>query len=269
MPKHFVPTKLRQETLLAARSGDNDTKASAVKSFLAQNARTILRVVDSYFMPGQDPSELDELTMRAATSVLEHIDKFSTNTPMPIQIHNFSKNAAASYVSRRDRMPLPLVLNPHYHVIVSTIEAVIGSNQRQLTAEKIDSLVEELAQETEASKDQIKEYIFYRNSINADNVPESLANDGDATWRTVQTGIKEAAVADALGRLKAGESYVLRHYFGFEGKEESLEKIGADIGLTRSRINRIWSKARRHLIHSIAIARKDMRPFIFSEQEAD
>ena len=50
-------------------------------------------------------------------------------------------------------------------------------------------------------------------------------------------------VRDLLKRLKPREEFVIKQRYGFDGDEQTLEKIGKKIGVTRERVRQIERKA--------------------------
>lgn len=271
MPGRF-PSEVHKTTTLAVHDNNPKIKEEAIQSLLLQNARTILRIVDRYFMSGQDPSELDELTLTAVAAVLGHIDQFNNTTDMATQVHTLCKEAVARYVSQRDGMPIQLALNPYYRVIVSTVETVIGNNRRSLTAAEVGSLAQKLADETKAPKDQLKRYILHRNSIGIDHEGTDLSDYSDATWGSVLPRIKTQIVKQAVvgeENLTDKQREVLIRFFGLDGEAEELAEIGTSMEepVTRSRVGQIKDAGLTVLRHPSRA--KNLLPFLYSEQEAD
>lgn len=60
------------------------------------------------------------------------------------------------------------------------------------------------------------------------------------------------SVSHALAQLRARDSMVLRLYFGFDGEDpQTLEQIGARLGITRERVRQIRDRALRRLRDSM------------------
>ena len=66
---------------------------------------------------------------------------------------------------------------------------------------------------------------------------------------SVQYKMLQEEIRDVLSTLTPREEKVLLLRYGFDGRERTLEEVGAEFNITRERIRQIEAKALRKLRH--------------------
>lgn len=88
----------------------------------------------------------------------------------------------------------------------------------------------------------INDKIAYKGDLLAIISPETELSEDDILEKIYKKDIS-CIVRDLLKRLKPREEFVIKQRYGFDGDEQTLEKIGKKIGVTRERVRQIESKA--------------------------
>jgi RNA polymerase primary sigma factor len=71
--------------------------------------------------------------------------------------------------------------------------------------------------------------------------------NADDPEQVAETALRARAVREALGQLPERERRILELRFGLDGEPQSLEAIGAELGLTRERIRQLETQAMANL----------------------
>jgi RNA polymerase primary sigma factor len=71
--------------------------------------------------------------------------------------------------------------------------------------------------------------------------------NADDPEQVAETALRARAVREALGELPVRERRILELRFGLDGEPQSLEAIGAELGLTRERIRQLETQAMANL----------------------
>ena len=75
-----------------------------------------------------------------------------------------------------------------------------------------------------------------------------MVSDEDV-YLSVQYKMLQEEIRDVLSTLTPREEKVLLLRYGFDGRERTLEEVGAEFNITRERIRQIEAKALRKLRH--------------------
>ena len=80
----------------------------------------------------------------------------------------------------------------------------------------------------------------------------SLYGEDDKEYRADQKPLQDELLAEkelsekiakAIKRLDEREAMIVRAYFGFDGEEQKLQKLGDQLGVSRERVHQIREKA--------------------------
>lgn len=245
-----IPFKAQEKTLEAIASIDENTRRLGQETFLFLNMKTLLTVVNSYFIEEIDGQEdCDEMIHAATVSVLEKLSNLRPNLAISQQVHNAATNGVAEYLGKRDNMPAAWIKEVGDRQLISEkIKEALAEDVEKLTDERIDNLSEEVSREIGVSQERLRDYLIYIRLINRRDKGVLILEDSTAS-EAVGNQLKRN-MEEVLETITYREKRVLELRYGLEdGRERNLEEVGREFGVTRERIRQIEAKALRKLRH--------------------
>lgn len=244
-----MPHEVQKRVVLGLASTDNNTKDLSGKVFMLFSSRTILTVVDSFFMEKTDsPEDREEMTHEALFHLGEKMSGINPKYPITQQVHAIAREAISQYLASKENMPTHFIKKPaDRQIIITTINEEL-LEEKSLTGAGMTRLIEKLNEQTGLDWHELFVYLRYRNSLinMADGcVDFALEVENDILKQNMRKTLQ-----DVLQTLNARERRVLEEKFGLmDGEERTLKQIGREIGITGGRVRQIEEKALERLRH--------------------
>ena len=208
----------------------------------------LVTAVDRY-----DPDTSGAFASYAALWILQNISR-EQSTQRPLVYYPFHK--------KEDYFTMYPLLKAHgcigcdelrscgdaLHMVCDKIGCAEDDAQKILLQMIPDERIEDLL---ELYSDENQEY--YPKDITAGTIlsnlsTETVVSDEDV-YLSVQYKMLQEEIRDVLSTLTPREEKVLLLRYGFDGRERTLEEVGAEFNITRERIRQIEAKALRKLRH--------------------
>jgi len=235
-----------QEVELARRGRSGD--ADAMQQLICSNLRFVVSVAKKYRHQGVSLADLiDEGNVgliRAAQKFDERREtKFISYAVWWIRQAIFQALAEQSHIIR-----MPMSRAARVHRIGKRASALLQELGRDPTRQEISADMDISEREIANTMQIAPGYLSLDAPLGSgddtrllDYVPDELSPAPD---EGLSESAREAAVRDAMTRLKGREGIVLRLYFGFDENEpKTLEEIGELLGVTRERVRQIKERA--------------------------
>src|SRR3989344_7863389 len=168
---YFVRTETQRQILQAMASIDTNVSSAGRTVFLLLNLKTIMNGVEGYKSKNAHDNEemLHEAIAAIQRKLTEKAMKVKTKYYSPQQVFYDARAAAASYIAKEEQMGIGMVLRSRhktlpYEKVRDRIDVVLKLHPCGIPHDEIESLTEELAQETEIGRSLIKAYINRRNA---------------------------------------------------------------------------------------------------------
>ena len=208
----------------------------------------LVTAVDRY-----DPDTSGAFASYAALWILQNISR-EQSTQRPLVYYPFHK--------KEDYFTMYPLLKAHgcigcdelrscgdaLHMVCDKIGCAEDDAQKILLQMIPDERIEELI---ELYTDENQEYFpkdITAGTILSNLSTETVVSDEDV-YLSVQYKMLQEEIRDVLSTLTPREEKVLLLRYGFDGRERTLEEVGAEFNITRERIRQIEAKALRKLRH--------------------
>ena len=238
-----------EERELARRkdAGDEDAKRRLIES----NLRLVMSITRHYTKAGVP---LLDLIQEGNLGLIRAVEKFDYKMGFKLSTYatwwiRQSITRALADQGRTIRLPV--------HV-AEQVRRLMRS--RRVLAQKLnrDPTIAELADESGFSEKRVQELLDLVDDPVSLETPvgdgESLYGDliedlnVKAPHTTTAEKLRSTELADALQRLNPRMRHVLQRRFGLDGRPpETLEEVGAGLGITRERVRQLESRALREL----------------------
>lgn len=246
-----IPEEVKTLCLQSIKSENQDISALGRKSLLFLNARTIVGVVDLYFIDGVDKEEdREEMIGSGITSALASMPNLKEDLPVAQQIHDAASHGAVNYISGKDNMPYSWIKSPITRklIIKETSEhfAYAGSN---LDEKELWVLSEELGKLTQIRPESFFKYLRRMRLYGEKGV-------GSEDWNYDQTvgQAEENEQAQLEKKLREKITQVFKTFTERERRVtrmrmdgKSLRVIGRELGLSAETVRLTEKKALRKI----------------------
>lgn len=244
-----MPVEAQHIALQALASINSNTVALGKRAMLLLNLKTLVSAVDYHAKNGDEPTdEKDEMIKAAMVAMGDSLQRIKPNVQIAQQIYYPAREAVAVYISNRDSVPLVLVKHPQYRQIVTAVTE-IQNGVGQLTDIDLGNIVEELANQTGANKEDLRDYIFLQRRLRLEFQEQMEDADRDTAFEKAafnQFSEKLDYVVDSLTRR---ERIAINMKYGLKtGRPSTLKEIANEIGIKSSGlVNQAVAKAFRRL----------------------
>ena len=238
-----------EERELARRKDEGDEEAK--RRLIEANLRLVMSITRNYTkasVPLLDLIQEGNLGLIRAVEKFDYRLGFKLSTYATWWIRQAISRALAEQ-GRTIRLPV--------HV-ADQVRRV--TRARRTLAQKLnrDPKLEEIATESGLTPERVRELLELVEDPVSLETPvgdgESLYGDLIEDTASVEPDVQTAErlrakeLADALGRLNPRMRHVLAHRFGLDGAQpQTLEEVGAGLGITRERVRQLESRALREL----------------------
>ncbi|HVM68843.1 MAG TPA: sigma-70 family RNA polymerase sigma factor [Gaiellaceae bacterium] len=238
-----------EERELARRKDEGDEEAK--RRLIESNLRLVMSITRNYTkasVPLLDLIQEGNLGLIRAVEKFDYKLGFKLSTYATWWIHQAISRALAEQ-GRTIRLPV--------HV-ADQVRRV--TRARRTLAQKLnrDPKLEEIAAESGLSPERVQELLeLVEDPVSletpvgdGESLYGDLIEDTSAAEPEAQTAehLRSKELADALGRLNPRMRHVLAQRFGLDGAQpQTLEEVGAGLGITRERVRQLESRALREL----------------------
>jgi RNA polymerase primary sigma factor len=240
---------IAEERDLARRKDAGDEAAK--RKLIESNLRLVMSITRNYTKAGVP---LLDLIQEGNLGLIRAVEKFDYKMGFKLSTYatwwiRQSVTRALAEQGRTIRLPV--------HV-AEQVRRVTRS--RRMLAQKLnrDPRLEEIAAESGFEPQRVQELLeLVQDSVSletpvgdGESLYGDLIQDTKSVGPDVETSerLRSTELSAALARLDPRMRHVLTHRFGLEGvTPQTLEEVGADLGITRERVRQLESRALREL----------------------
>jgi RNA polymerase sigma factor (sigma-70 family) len=236
------------ELLKAHKAGD----PAARELLIVENARLVSSIAGRYTF--NNKYEFDDLRQEGYIGLIKAIDKFDPSHEVTFAHYAsyWIKQSILRYIYNRGRViRLPVYLHEKIFILKKAIEALTAKNEREPTTfelskylkmnifevEKLLRLKEDVESLDEPIKDEDGGYTRLDTTQDEQESPADIAEKNDRIRQ----------VNKAVMQLNERQREVIRRRYAFKCKAETLDSIGNDIGVSRTRVQQIEKAALKKL----------------------
>lgn len=246
-----MPFESYEKAMQAITSVDTNTRVFGKKVLLFLNFKTLLSVVNSFYIEEIDSlEEKDEMLTAVVAYVMGKMDKGMTvSAQVSGRINRTARDGIIEFLRDKYDMPAGLIRDPQDKLFVLTKVREEFENEFS-TKDSIENLANELNVETGVDKEEILNWLMFLNAGRESERKKLSLEQGEDARSTIETSELKEQMERCLGTIKDSEKRVLELRFGLEdGRQRTLEEIGRYFGVTKERIRVIEDKALRRLRH--------------------
>ncbi len=257
-----TPFVVQRKALQSFASTDTNTRRLGQEAFLFLNLKTLVIVVDSYFVEGIDTKDdRNDMMASALVSVQERLININPTFPIPSQVHRAAKAGVIEYIKTKDDMPTGWISDADSRSMIATAikESIAGRDISGFGKEEFRKLAEGLSLKTGISENGLLRYL---KRLQAVSDIESSANDQSQGGNIVQGSIDNEKLKQELDtvlqKLPDRERKIIELKFGLEdGKERTNGELGRTFHVIDERIRQIQAKAFRRLRPALRFLTED------------
>lgn len=242
-----MPFEVQQKALQAFASMDINTRRLGQEGFLLLNMKTLITVVDSFYIEGIDTKEeRDEMLSSAITAMMQNLSSIKPNFGIAQEVNKAARDGVSRYISKRDNVPITWIKTPENRILIVELAGKIKNMPNELNDEEIQKLAQDLSAKSGINEGKLVKYIAYLDTVR----PEEKVSQKDTSFEGAAISELEDSVKEVLNTLTQRERFVLERRFGLiDGRTRTFEEVGVEIGVTRERIRQIEAKALRKMRH--------------------
>lgn len=243
----------QNKALQAVASIDTNTRRLGEKAFLLLTMKTLITVVDAYFVDGIDnETDKEEMILGAINGVVSKLKEgLRPNAQISQQINYAARDGVAEYLSIKDGIRPNWIRTPaDRRLILGKIKNALGE-LKELNKDQVENLAREINEETQIPLEEVRDYL----NINFAQYPSDTNGrqnhiGENVVFEEAQKQILKKDMLKVLSTLNARERIILELRFGLLGKiERTLREIGYTLGLNAETIRQLETKALRKLRH--------------------
>ncbi|MFH1833361.1 MAG: sigma-70 family RNA polymerase sigma factor [Candidatus Levyibacteriota bacterium] len=244
-----ISNEVQKSVVLELASIDNNTKGLSEKVFMLFSSRTILTVVDSFFIEGIDSlQDREEMIHEVFAHLGDKMSEIKPEQHVTTQVHRIARKAISKYLADKENMSVHFTKNPANRRIISIVVNEELSGKTRFKRDEIASLAEELSKQTGLDEFELSAYLRYRNSFI--NVDDGCADSALEVEDGILKQNMRKTLQDVLQELNTQERRVLEERFGLiDGEERTLKQVGLKIGVSTTRVKQVEIKALKKLRH--------------------
>lgn len=244
--------------LIKAKSGDQQ----ALDELVSKNQRLVLKIARRYETYGGD-QELMDLIQYGNMGMMEAIRQFDIGRK-----HRFSTYAVhwiRAYVRRYalvrgNRVSLSYTQSENRVKVGYAVGELLKTNEREPTSAEVAEFSGLSLEVSAEIMGMINRPVISLDDIQAGIGDEiiDLRNTDDTPEEQGETLSTAMLLRAHVGQLPAREQYIICHHYGIDGTEIlTLDEIGRELGLSRTRVRQIEEEAIKKLSQSLNSASVD------------
>lgn len=246
--KKYDVLSIDEEVELATRSRNGDVAAR--NSLVEHNMRLAITIAKSYQNQGVD---LEDLVVAAEMGLIAAAEQFDPTVGVKFisyACHHIRREITSTLTAEARTIRLP-------QNVVTRMRQLKRAVMRFQIEHNTIPTDEDLAEQLDLTPDEVRS-LRYRTPGSV-SIDTPLSDESDGTIGSMlasdtaptDNGLEEESVRQEvraiLSSLNERDATILRRSFGIGGREESIDQIAEDIGLSRERVRQIREAAIRRV----------------------
>lgn len=239
-----------QEVSLAKKIAQGDDKA--LESLVKSNLRFVVSVAKQYQNQGLTLPDLINEGNLGLIKAARRFDETRGFKFISYAVWWIRQSILQALAEQARIVRLPLNKIGSLNKISRTLSLLEQKFEREPTAEEIGNALDIAPREVKEAMKHIGKHVSMDAPLSADEDGNMydvlLSKEGDLPDKGLIIESLQKEIERAITTLTYREAYVLRHYFGLNGRTPiTLEEIGYALELTRERVRQIKERAIRRL----------------------